>query len=422
MQNSFDSIVIGAGLSGLTAALHLQKAGHKVLIVEKRNVPGGLCGTTHFDGYEFVIAANDFGRILERQIKSLDIPLKFKKAKTKFFINGTTLTSPPDPKTLLKLATCAGDLIRFIKAFKTHETLEDAVKATVKDKTLSEFLLALAYPLGMLPKEVQLTSLKKTFSKEFNYGYDQPTLPVGGPRALVDAMVDAFVHRGGQLILGTDCTALGKEIVTEKGKFKGDFVVSSTGRWDQYSNDFKPGLAISMFHLAVKKELIFPKGIHTLVHLPEGVEQWMNDIDSGRQPGAFGFHLFPSELGEKGLYYTINVYFYLPREINDLSHSAENYIFTNAEKMLPGLGEAMIYKKFISAADFQKIHGLSSQATRFVVSGKFDKPSIYDADKDIYYVGNSVYPDGEHAGGAMLSGQLAAQHILLGGKKGEKRR
>jgi phytoene desaturase len=46
-------IVIGAGLSGLSAALALARAGREVLVLEATDKPGGCCSTTHIDGYTF---------------------------------------------------------------------------------------------------------------------------------------------------------------------------------------------------------------------------------------------------------------------------------------------------------------------------------------------------------------------------------
>ena len=48
-MNEFDVVVAGAGNAGLMAALTLQKAGKKVLLVEKNNVPGG-CATSYVRG------------------------------------------------------------------------------------------------------------------------------------------------------------------------------------------------------------------------------------------------------------------------------------------------------------------------------------------------------------------------------------
>ena len=52
----YDVIVIGAGNGGLTAAAGLAKNGHKTLLLERHNVPGG-CATSFIRGrFEFEVA------------------------------------------------------------------------------------------------------------------------------------------------------------------------------------------------------------------------------------------------------------------------------------------------------------------------------------------------------------------------------
>ncbi|EGD55846.1 phytoene desaturase family protein [Gordonia neofelifaecis] len=46
-------VVIGAGLSGLTAAAHLRAAGHEVTVLEATDSPGGLVRTETIDGHRF---------------------------------------------------------------------------------------------------------------------------------------------------------------------------------------------------------------------------------------------------------------------------------------------------------------------------------------------------------------------------------
>ena len=53
MPKTYDAIVVGAGNGGMTGALTLCKAGKKVLLIEKHNIPGG-CATTFTRGrFEF---------------------------------------------------------------------------------------------------------------------------------------------------------------------------------------------------------------------------------------------------------------------------------------------------------------------------------------------------------------------------------
>lgn len=46
-------IVIGTGLSGLSAALALARAGREVVVLEAADSPGGCCSTTEINGYTF---------------------------------------------------------------------------------------------------------------------------------------------------------------------------------------------------------------------------------------------------------------------------------------------------------------------------------------------------------------------------------
>ena len=47
----FDSIVVGAGAAGLTAAAYLAKYGHSVLLCEKEAYCGGLINSFTRDGF-----------------------------------------------------------------------------------------------------------------------------------------------------------------------------------------------------------------------------------------------------------------------------------------------------------------------------------------------------------------------------------
>ena len=52
-MQEYDSIIIGSGAGGLSAALCLARAGQKVAVVEQHYVPGGWCHSFYIDGHRF---------------------------------------------------------------------------------------------------------------------------------------------------------------------------------------------------------------------------------------------------------------------------------------------------------------------------------------------------------------------------------
>jgi all-trans-retinol 13,14-reductase len=52
-MESFDYIVLGAGLGGLAAAACLVRQGKSVLVLEKHYLPGGCCHTFDYGNYRF---------------------------------------------------------------------------------------------------------------------------------------------------------------------------------------------------------------------------------------------------------------------------------------------------------------------------------------------------------------------------------
>lgn len=77
----YDIIIIGMGISGITAAIYAKRAGKKVLIIDK-SAPGGLLNKidsiTNYPGL-INISGPDFALNLLNQINSLEIPYKIEE-------------------------------------------------------------------------------------------------------------------------------------------------------------------------------------------------------------------------------------------------------------------------------------------------------------------------------------------------------
>jgi all-trans-retinol 13,14-reductase len=52
-MKDFDTIIIGSGAGGLSAALCLARAGQKVAVFEQHDVPGGWCHSFYLHGHRF---------------------------------------------------------------------------------------------------------------------------------------------------------------------------------------------------------------------------------------------------------------------------------------------------------------------------------------------------------------------------------
>jgi phytoene dehydrogenase-like protein len=430
-STSYDVLIIGGGLAGLTAGIHLQRVGHKVLILEKRAAAGGLCGTSMISGYEFLVGCNEFGVGIEKEMKAMGVPINFEKKTLKFFFEHDRYQLPPDLGTCLKLCGHPIDLFHFISAIlkksNSHRTLEDLVEENVSNQQLAEFIKMFAYPFATPPKDLYLSALKEEFSPEYGYEKDQCLTPVGGPQNLMNQMVSTFRSLGGELLLNTTCTSIERKdslkiVCTAQDSYSAQFVITSEGRWDQYPSTLKPGLHASKILVAVKKTVNFPHNAHALVYMPPDVSKWMNKIDKGETVQEFGFHLLHSNIQDHSDHYTANIYFFLPRGLENPNQAqmneVEEFILKKTELMLPGFRDAILYKQFVSPKKYLELYGLSSQVAPFMMPSGFQKPSCYDVERDIYFIGNTVYPPGEHSGGAMLSGIYAAQRINQVSNKG----
>jgi len=84
MKNEYQTIIIGGGVAGMTAALYLKRAGQSVAIIE-RDAPGGqIIRTASIENYPGIskIDGSELAFQMYEQVTSLDVPFIFQEVKS----------------------------------------------------------------------------------------------------------------------------------------------------------------------------------------------------------------------------------------------------------------------------------------------------------------------------------------------------
>jgi phytoene desaturase len=245
-------VVVGAGLSGLAAALHLAGRGRQVIVLEREAVPGGRAGRASVDGYQLDTGPTvlTMPGILDETFAAVGASLSDRLRLTELdpayrarFADGTSLDVHRDPDRMAEsITTFAGAaqaagyrrLRRWLQALYRVEfdrfvaanfdsplsmlspelarvvalggfrRLDPAVGRFITDERLRRVFTFQSLYVGQAPQDALALYAVITYMDTIAGVY----FPRGGMRAVPDALADAAVAAGVTFQYGTTVTEL----------------------------------------------------------------------------------------------------------------------------------------------------------------------------------------------------------------------
>jgi len=244
-MRDFDTIIIGSGAGGLSAALCLARAGQKVAVIEQHYVPGGWCHSFYIDGHRFspgvhYIGGLDKGESTSSLYEGLGIAndLVFfrmnKEAYEHCWIGNERIDMPAGihhlkdaltrlfPKEekgikkylkLVKQVSAEIFLIPKMNGFWDNITipwrtrhlgkyglfsLKRVIGWYIKDPLLKKVLNIQCGDHGLPPSKASFPLHCALMDHYFNGGF----YPMGGGAAIVKAMTNAIKRKGGEIKTG----------------------------------------------------------------------------------------------------------------------------------------------------------------------------------------------------------------------------
>ncbi|OEJ98887.1 phytoene dehydrogenase [Flavivirga aquatica] len=271
-NSTFDTIIIGSGVGGLSSGICLSRAGQKVLILEQHDVPGGWCHSFYLDGHRFTPGVHYVGLVgkglstselyeglgIANEIafyrqnpeafehcwignERFDYPADFKT-----FENKLIERFPQEKKNIIKylnLVTNIGkqlDLIPKVRGFWQLITIPFRTKHMgkyapfslkrvmgwyIKDPLLQNILNIQVGDHGLPPAKASFVFHSAIMHHYSSGGF----YPMGGGGAIVKAMTNAIKVKDGIIKTST----LVKRILLENGKKKNKAIGVELANGDQ---------------------------------------------------------------------------------------------------------------------------------------------------------------------------------------------
>ena len=161
----YDTVIVGAGAAGLTAAAYLAKSGISTLVCEKQPTCGGLVNSFERDGFVFdggIRALEDAG-VLFRMLKQLGIEMEFVKNRVSLGIEDRVIEVESDDD----LEKYEDLLIHFFP--ESREEIHTIVTDMRSIMQYMDIQYGIDNPLFLDPKEDREYFLKEVIPWMFKY-------------------------------------------------------------------------------------------------------------------------------------------------------------------------------------------------------------------------------------------------------------
>jgi len=241
-MTNYDTLIIGAGMSGLAAGIRLVMFDQKVCILERHKVPGGLNSYYERQGRKLDVglhAMTNFaqkgerGRPLTKLLKQLRIPYEKLELSQQNFSRiafpGYSLSFSNNPQLLIeeiaKMFPHQRDnfagLLELVKNFdevnlnNKPQSAKEKVREIITDEKLLEMLFCPLLIYGSAwENDMDFSQFVIMFKSIYLEGFSRPK---NGVRSIIDLLLERYTQLGGELRLGTGI----KKIDVENGVVKG---------------------------------------------------------------------------------------------------------------------------------------------------------------------------------------------------------
>lgn len=185
--NNYDVLIIGSGITGMTAAYYLHKAGKKVLVIDKQQRPGGVIHSANENGFTFEMGPNtgiisnmEVVRLFEELAPECELQVANELVKKRYILkDGKWEALPGSPGAAIKTPLFPGrEKFRVLgEPFRSrgknpHETLAQFVERRLGksflEYAIDPFILGVyaGDPSRLVPKY----ALPKLYNLEQQYG------------------------------------------------------------------------------------------------------------------------------------------------------------------------------------------------------------------------------------------------------------